>query len=48
MSAPTTIREMLDAMTSFVAAAEDVNASDIPHEAKLARLTELSKVYGLE
>jgi hypothetical protein len=48
MSAPTTIREMLDAMDGFVAAGRDVDASDMPHEAKLARLTELSKVYGLE
>jgi hypothetical protein len=48
MGAPTTIEEMLDSMTSFVDQAWPIARSDRTHEAKLAALTELSKVCGLE
>lgn len=45
---PTTISELCTAMELFVADARKVDLSDLSHEAKLSRLTELSESYGLE
>jgi hypothetical protein len=47
MKAPTTIPELLTTMKHFVDKGWDINASDISHEDKLAKLNALSEELGL-
>lgn len=46
MIEPETIGQLLDAMESYVKEGREVNSSDLPHSAKLARLSEIQLKYG--
>lgn len=47
MKKPETIEEFLDTMDLFLVEGRKVNASDLSHDGKVARLLELQGEYGL-